>query len=211
MNWPLQCSSTLLFSPYPNTMHTPPSFPSNKKRTLCTSIALTILLRTSSSKNACCQCNHPLFQLQDQSWAFATKTTQQQQSCQLPSCALQQLHPDTNRIQSNKTKKTFTKPWELLISARAHYCVVDAKGVQVAILGFGNMTAFIQILYSFYCLQLQTNGHFLVVVSLLQSLAPGSRLTSSSLNGFWLDLVFYTQEEYCGPLLRFSFLLFCPE
>ncbi len=102
MNWPLQCSSTLLFSPYPNTMHTPPSFPSNKKQTLCTSIALTILLRTSSSKNACCQCNHPLFQLQAQSWAF---TTQQQQSCQLPSCALQQLHPDTNSIQSNKTKK----------------------------------------------------------------------------------------------------------
>ncbi len=109
MNWPLQCSSALLFSPYPKTMHTPPSFPSDKKQTLCTSIALTILLRTSSSKIACCQCNHPLFQLQAQSWAFTTKTTQQQQSCQLPSCALQQLHPDTNSIQSTKTKKLLHK------------------------------------------------------------------------------------------------------
>jgi hypothetical protein len=115
MNWSLQCSSTLLFSPYPNTMHTPPSFPSKKKQTLCTSIALTILLRTSSSNNACCQCNHPLFQLQAQSWAF---TTQQQQSCQLPSCALQQLHPDRNSIQSNKTKKLLQSlgscPFELV-------------------------------------------------------------------------------------------------
>ncbi len=73
------------------------------------------------------------------------------------------------------------------------------------------MTAFIQIQYSFFRLQLQTNAQFSVVVSLIQGLAPGSRLTSSSLNGFWLDLVFYTQEEYCGPLLGFSFLLFCLE
>lgn len=145
MNWPLQCSSALLFSPYPNTMHTPPSFPSNKKQTLCTSIALTILLRTSSSKNACCQCNHPLFQLQAQSWAFTTKTTQQQQSCQLPSCALQQLHPDTNSIQSNKPKKLLQRLGSCSFQLVHIICVVDAKGITVAILGFGNMTAFIQI------------------------------------------------------------------
>lgn len=145
MNWPLQCSSALLFSPYPNTMHTPPSFPSNKKQTLCTSIALTILLRTSSSKNACCQCDHPLFQLQAQSWAFTTKATQQQQSCQLPSCALQQLHPDTNSIQSNKPKKLLQRLGSCSFQLVHIICVVDAKGITVAILGFGNMTAFIQI------------------------------------------------------------------
>jgi len=105
-----------------------------------------------------------------------------------------------------KQKNFYTKPWELLISAHAHYCVVDATGLTVAILGFGNMTAFIQIQCSFFCLQLQTNGHFLVVVSLIQSLAPGSRLTSSSLNGFWLDLVFYTpKKSIVDPYLDFHF------
>jgi hypothetical protein len=118
----------------------------------------------------------------------------------------------TQTVSSLIKQKNFYKALgALLISALAHYCVVAAKGLTVAILGFGNRTAFIQIQYSFFCLQLQTNAHFLVVVSLIQGLAPGSRLTSSSLNGFWLDLVFYTQEEYCGPLLGFSFLLFCPE
>ncbi len=83
---------------------------------------------------------------------------------------------------------------------------MDATGLTVAILGFGNTTAFIQIQYSFFCLQLQTNGHFLVVVSLIQSLAPGSRLTSSSLNGFWLDLVFYTpKKSIVDPYLDFHF------
>jgi hypothetical protein len=117
----------------------------------------------------------------------------------------------TQTVSSLIKQKNFYKA---LGAAHFNSCTllfVDAKGLTVAILGFGNMTAFIQIQYSFFCLQLQTDGHFLVVVSLIQSLAPGSRLASSSLNGFWLDLVFYTQEEYCGPLLRFSFLLFCPE
>lgn len=109
MNWPLQCSSALLFSPYPNTMHTPPSFPSNKKQTLCTSIALTILLRTSSSKNACCQCDHPLFQLQAQSWAFTTKATQQQQSCQLPSCVHCSNFIQTQTVSSLINQKNFYK------------------------------------------------------------------------------------------------------
>ncbi|KAH8931517.1 hypothetical protein BDL97_19G025800 [Sphagnum fallax] len=201
MNWPLQCSSALLFSPYPNTMHTPPSFPSNKKQTLCTSIALTILLRTSSSKNACCQCDHPLFQLQAQSWAFTTKTTQQQQSCQLPSCALQQLHPDTNSIQSNKNKKTFTKRWELLISACAHYLCCGCKGRNSCNTRLWEHDSFHSNsnIVSFVCSCRLMSIFFWVVVSLIQSLAPGSRLTSPSLNGFWLDLVFYTQEEYCGP------------